>query len=620
MNIVYVVSPLLTIRRSADADTFLDKCVSTLCEFCTVSPLQSAAALRMAEPDAGDVIVFLNRADQQYETPFVDFLQKGLRNRATVLPVAMTLAERHPPAIIADRQSFDVHEKLRQRALDNGQLATIAIVFARQVMAILKPTLIAEPMHLFLSHRRFDGEEITAAFDRVLRATAQKSFRDLFDVQVGEDAQNIIEERLRTSDAVLFLDTPKTGESEWIAKELQLALSLQLPIVWIRIGSLKDRKPLAVVPAGAPHFDFPEWAPSGDDVNAQEVENIVQEAFRIHHRDYVDRLFDELGRLRDIAHVHNLELKNVDSRRMLFSLTLPRKSDRYRERPLTHLLQLFGRSPSRQDYSAFPACAKDGGYETHPKHGEHYDSAILLAATPSRPTAGIDEGGLHTDSISDYVAEINRRTAPPKPQSKRIVISGAFADCEPEFQQNMTNAVHAIVETSLRAGRAISFGAHPTFQFMIFDLAKRLRPQDFKEAVRMYVSRYFVTDATITEFQNIVQVIPTEAVSGDRPRSLTLMRKAMLEDSEAGALVVIGGKTARGGHTPGVDEEIQFARNAKLPVFVFGSVGGRSSELSAAATPTQRAGLSRMPAEFNDALASSLDYARLSQTILEALA
>ncbi len=94
----------------------------------------------------------------------------------------------------------------------------------------------------------------------------------------------------------------------------------------------------------------------------------------------------------------------------------------------------------------------------------------------------------------------------------------------------------------------------------------------------------------------------------------------MLEDSEAGALVVIGGKTARGGHTPGVDEEIQFARNAKLPVFVFGSVGGRSSELSAAATPTQRAGLSRMPAEFNDALASSLDYARLSQTILEALA
>ena len=619
MNSVYIVSPLLTIRRSSDGEAFLDRFTKTLLQFCTVSSLHSAAALRLAEPDSADVIVFLNRPDQQYETPFMNFLQKGMRNGARVLPVGMTIADRRPPDIVGDHQSFDVHEKLRQRALESAQTATIAIVFARQVLAILKPTLIAEPMHLFLSHRRLDGEEITAAFDRVLRATAQKSFRDLFDVQVGEDAQNVIEDRLRTSDAVLFLDTPKTGESEWIAKELQLALGLQLPIVWVRIGSPDNRASLRVVPSGAPHFEFPDWVPSGEDVIAKDVEEVIQEAFRIHHRDYVDRLLDEWGRLTDIAHQHKLELKTVDPRRMLFSLTLPRKSDRYRERPLTHLLQLFGRSPSRQDFTEFPACAKDGGYETHPKHGEHYDSAILLAATPSQPLAALDACGLHSDSISDYVAEISRRTVPPKTKSKRLVISGAFADCEPEFQQNMTNAVHAVVETCLRAGRDISFGAHPTFQFMIFDLAKRLRPQDFQAAIRMYVSRYFVTDATIAELQSSVQVIPTDIANGDRTRSLTLMRRAMLEDPEAGALVVIGGKTARGGHTPGVDEEIQLARSANLPVFVFGSVGGRSSELSAAASPALRAELSRLPDEVNEALANSLDYARLSEAIVASL-
>jgi SLOG cluster3 family/TIR domain len=619
MNIVYIVSPLLTLGSSVATDSFLDKCTSTLSEFCIVSPLQSAAALRMTEPDSADVIVFLNRPDVNYEKVVIDFLQKGSRSGATILPVAMTIAERHPPSIVADRQSFDVHESLRQRALDPSQSTTVAIVFARQVMSILKPTLIAEPMHLFLSRRRLDGEDITAAFDRVLRATAQKSFRDLFDVRVGEDAQHVIEERLRASDAVIFLDRPKTGESPWITKELQLALSLKLPIVWVRLGSPTNRVPLTLLPAGAPHFNFPEWNPVGEEVDAKDVEQIVQEAFSIHHRDYVDRLFDELGKLKDIAHQHNLELKSVDPRRMLYSLALPRKTERYRERPLTHLLQLFGRSPSRHDFNEFSACAKDGGYEPHPKHGAHYDSAILLAAIPSQPMASFDECGVHTDSISDYVAEITRVTTPPKSGSKRIVISGAFADCEPEFQQNMTNAVHAIVETSLRAGRNVSFGAHPTFQFMIFDLAKRLRPGDFQKAVRMYVSRHFVTEATISEFRDSAQVIPTDDVNGDRVTSLTLMRRAMLQDPDAGALVVIGGKTSRGGHVPGVDEEIQLALQAKLPVFVFGSVGGRSSELSAAATAAKRAELSRLPDKLNEELASSFDYSRLSQMIMEAL-
>ena len=74
----------------------------------------------------------------------------------------------------------------------------------------------------------------------------------------------------------------------------------------------------------------------------------------------------------------------------------------------------------------------------------------------------------------------------------------------------------------------------------------------------------------------------------DRAISLTAMRQVMLNDSEAGALVVIGGKTARGGHTPGVDEEIQLARTAGLPVYIFGSVGGRSSEISATMTLAER--------------------------------
>ena len=234
---------------------------------------------------------------------------------------------------------------------------------------------------------------------------------------------------------------------------------------------------------------------------------------------------------------------------------------------------------------------------------------------PTRTNAHLDTSGVHTDSIADYVAEIQRGVAPPATQTKRLVISGAFPDCEPEFQQNMTNAVYALVEAGLRAGIGISFGAHPTFQFMIFEVAKRLRPSDHLAAVRMYISRFFVTDATIDEFRKDAEVLAVDA-NGDRASSLTRMREAMMRDPDAAALVVIGGKKTRPGIPPGIDEEIALAREAGLPVYIIGSVGGRSSELISGMNQKERNALNDFPDAMQDLLATSLDYAALAQLVV----
>jgi hypothetical protein len=574
--------------------------------------------MQLAQPDNADAVVFFNRPDESYDRSFVRFLEKAKEARAAILPVAATKEQRQPPAVVQDKQSFDVVEQLRQRALDTSQVATAAAVFSRQVLSILKPTFSVEPMHLFLSYRRFDGEEISVRFNNALITSHQQSFRDLFDIRVGEDAQEVIEERIRESDAVIFLDTPKTGESPWITKELETALSLQLPIVWIRIGPEASRVPLKIKPLGEAHFNYPDLDMEAGAIPASAVDKIVQMAFDIHHRDYVDRLVDEIGKLTDLSRQAGFKLDIIDSRRMIYTLTLPRKPGRYRERKLTHVLQFFGRTPTKDDINGFSSCITEVGYEPHPKHGDHYDSAILLAAIPSRTSASCHECGVHTDSIGDYVSEIQRETTPNRATKKRLVISGAFADCEPEFQQNMTNAVHAITETCLRAGAEISFGAHPTFQFMIFDLAKRLRPRDFHSAVRMYISLFFATRAMVEELNNSAEVIPVDAVGEDRARSLTAMRQAMLNDSDACALVVIGGKTSRGGHSPGVDEEIQLARKSRLPVYIIGSVGGRSSELCASMPPAERAAINRLSEADNSELGVSLDYSRLAKLILDA--
>lgn len=619
MNTVYLISPELTLRTSPAANAFFQAIEDTLQEFIVVSVLRNVTQLLATEPDAGDALVIFNREDEDYLDRVAQFLRRSARRGAKILPVAITAAARRPPSSAGAAQSFDVPEQLRQRALSSSQVGTIAKVFARQLLSILRPTLVTEPMHLFLSHRRLDGEDLTAAFTRLRTTSTNGSFRDLFDVRMGEDAQEVIDARLTESDAVIFLDTPKTGESIWIARELRGALQRGLPIVWVKVGPEEGRVPLKVKPAETPHFRLTDIDPLTQEIPIELVEQIVHEAARIHHRDYVDRLFSEFLRLRDIAEEHGIGLKQINPQRMLYCLTLPRPQDRYKQRPLTHLLQLFGRTPTRQDIGAFADCAAAGGYQAHPEYGHHYDSAILLAATPPRPVPAFDNAGIHTDSIGDYVAEIERVTTPQIRGRKRIVISGAFPDCEPEFQQNMTAAVHAMSEAALRSGPGLSFGAHPTFQFMMFDLAKRLRPEDFRRALRMYVSKFFVTDAAVAEFQDNAEVFATDAINGDRAQSLTLMRRRMLSDPDAGALVVIGGKTSRGGHIPGIDEEIAIAREMRLPVFILGSVGGRSSEIISEMTPLHRAALNGQSEAINEAFAKDVDYSRLAQIVVKAI-
>lgn len=615
MNNAYLISPEATVN-SPTATAFAVAVYRTLQDFLPVVELRTASQLLASEPQAGDAVIVFNREDANYSEPVAQFLRRTAAAGAKILPVASSIASRRPPDTAGTSQSFDLHDQLRQRALTESQSDTVAMVFARQLLSVMNPTLVSEPMSLFLSHRRLDGEDLTAAFTRRRTTTTDRAFRDLFDIKVGEDAQEVIDARLRESDAVVFLDTPKSGESPWIAKELRGALELGLPIVWVQIGAATGRTDLQVKPAERPHFTLPDLDPCTQEISVEDIEKIVHETLVIHRRDYVDRLLSEFSRLRDFAIENGIELSPIEPRKMLYRLTLPRPQNRYAQRPLTHLLQLFGRTPTSRDIGEFPSCACAIGYEAHPKHGHHYDSAILLAATPPRTTATWNAAGVHTDSITDYVAEIERVTKPLSPVPKRIVISGAFPDCEPAFQQNITAAVHAVAETALRSGLRLSFGAHPTFQFLLFDLAKRLRPDDFRLALRMYISKYFATEGMILEAQRSADVIATNVVADDRAQSLTLMRSSMLSDPEAAALVVIGGKTSKGGHRPGIDEEIAIAQKRGLPIFIFGSVGGRSSEIVAGLSAKDRIALNGQTEEINELFVRDIDYSRLMQIIV----
>lgn len=618
---VYIIHPALTVPGEALAETFYAECKNELEQHLDVITVKTNAVMSTSQPGSADALIFFNRPDQSYDPALMSFFGETARAGAEVFPVALTLPARVPPVEFQNRQSFDVTEQLRQRDLTQANLATVATVFARIVVSRLQPTLSNERMRLFISHRRLDGEELAAAFHKQLMLQAQAGFRDLIDVRVGQDAQEQIETNLLQSDAVIFLDTPKTGESAWVARELELALTLNLPIIWVKIGSDDNRVKLRVVPAGKPHFELPDVPLSESAVPQGLADAVIHTAFRV-SRETASRVFDQLRRLKHIAGEGKIHLAEVDRTKLLYSVKIPRKGFRYPQRPITHLIQFYGRWPKDDDESGFLPLICQLGYASHPDHGPVYDTALLVAPIPGQAIEYGAEKLIYVDSLDEYVNALEQyilttTTVAPR---RGLLISGAFPDSEPEFQQRLIDAVHTFVRATLERQGSIIFGGHPTFTPLVFEIARRRRPKDFKTAVRLYLSRYFVKDVELLEYEKSATVSAVESVDNDRGESLTKMRREMIGDKHVAGFVAIGGKTKAGGHTPGVDEEIRLAREAGLPVFLIGSAGGRAAEIGAelsAAGWVER--INGLTAEQNQELLVSLDYGMLANMILKEL-
>ncbi len=615
---VYLIAPGLTIGLDPAASTFYGAYRLELEGQVETSTIASESALCSTSPDEGSIIVYFNKheGDPRYSQPFLDFMRAAIIAQCEIFPIAITYEHRRPPELLAEKQSYDVHEKLRERRLEKTQVETVATAFSRQVLARLQPTLCVDDMTLFLSYRRFDGENIAAAIHDLLTLSNQNVFRDLNKVLVGKDAQDEIEKNLRASNAVVFLDTPKSGESEWIARELRYALALNLPIIWVRFGPDESRAKLPVSPADKPHFVFEKMDVSDEKVNASLVEDIIHRAFQA-YREHATRMFSQLRRMQFHQHEGRIELEVLDKKRLEYEVKIPRENGRYMERPLTHVIGLYTKKPSDAEHHIFKQDLERIGYSCHPRAGCNYDAAFLLTSIPMLSGQKIEDYR-YTDSFANYIDVLERRIL-PKPETvdsnnKGIIISGAFPDCEPQYQQNVTNAVHAFAAATLNLGYTVIFGSHPTFQHLIFDTARIRRPDDYASSIRMYISRYFTTDQLISELKDFATVIATDELT-DRAESLTLMRKEMISDPLAGCMIVIGGKGARPNVSPGVDEEIELALARKLPVYLVGSAGGRAAELAMRYSQEAGCKLNNSSVELNRELLVSVDYSVLAMRI-----
>lgn len=553
------------------------------------------------------IIVFNEHAmNEDKENGCIEFLLKAIEKKIEIWPVAIDQNSRKPQGIISKKQSYDVWEQLRSRKLDERYLKTIAKVFSRKIIARTFPTCYCENGEVFLSHRRIDGEEIAAQiYDKmVVQSKETTPFRDVVNVKVGDEAQEVIDREMEKSDIFVFIHTPAAGESDWILKELRFALLRNIPILWVQIND-PDIDALKLKPSDKPHLKYQLEDFEKEESIVHIVDEILQKAFEL----IMDRSNQVLGYIETIENVFGEQLEVVSQEKMIYHVSAVRKGYHYPQRNIEQYYQIFGRTPTLDDARKLKA------------ELNIVDADSIAIITNRVVTCSVQEMVVF-DAIQDFCYHWSKYMAEEREEEKsmEIIISGAFPDCDEIYKQSLTDALVLFAKVIIRGGYQLTFGAHPTFQELFFDVAKEIEPKKYKNMLNMYISKWFLEDSDERrkEFNDKCKVFVTDKKE-DRLSSLSEMRKVMIQRDEVKAVICLGGKIKKNREEEGMREEIALAREKGIPVFVVGSVGGCSAVVAKEYENNGFVGLNDAAEELNLMFMKDIDYFGMAQNMLNYL-
>lgn len=532
------------------------------------------------------------------------FLERALECNVQIWPIALDRDARTPMGIISNRQSYDVWEQLRCRDLNERYLITLAKMFSRKIIARVYPTCYCEKGEIFLSHRRIDGEEITAKiYERILVQVREATpFRDVLNVKAGDEAQSVIDEAMENSDVFVFIHTPESGKSDWILKELRFALLRNIPILWIQIDNA-DIDSLRIKPSDSPHFKYSTEDFSKAGKLTVIIDEILEKSFEL----IMERSNQVLGYMEYIESMFGDSLSAIDEKKMIYHISMERKGYHYPQRNIEQYYQLYGRTPSRNDASKL----KDELENTK------VDSVAILT---NRVVSSSLREGVVFDSIHDFCYYWDRYITGDKKRTEKmeIVISGAFPDSDEIFKQSLSDALVLFSKAIIRSGYDLTFGAHPTFQELFYEVVREMEPDDYKDRLHMYISEWFLEKGSEQEkkYHQKYRLYMTDK-KGDLPHSLSEMRKKMIQRESVKALVCLGGKIKENKEEEGIREEIELAREFNIPVFVVGSVGGCSSEVAMEYKKNGWDKLNNASAKINQNFLEGIDYYGIAKEMLQ---
>lgn len=605
---VFIIEPRMTMAEVKYANEFHDEVVRQLMQYGVECYLVNDNNIQRTKRELvkESLILVYNEhcINSVCNSNVQKFLERALECNVQIWPIALDRDARTPMGIISNRQSYDVWEQLRCRDLNERYLITLAKMFSRKIIARVYPTCYCEKGEIFLSHRRIDGEEITAKiYERILvQAREATPFRDVLNVKAGDEAQSVIDEAMENSDVFVFIHTPESGKSDWILKELRFALLRNIPILWIQIDNA-DIDSLRIKPSDSPHFKYSTEDFSKAGKLTVIIDEILEKSFEL----IMERSNQVLGYMEYIESMFGASLSAIDEKKMIYHISMERKGYHYPQRNIEQYYQLYGRTPSRNDASKL----KDELENTK------VDSVAILT---NRVVSSSLREGVVFDSIHDFCYYWDRYITGDKKRTEKmeIVISGAFPDSDEIFKQSLSDALVLFSKAIIRSGYDLTFGAHPTFQELFYEVVREMEPDDYKDRLHMYISEWFLEKGSEQEkkYHQKYCLYMTDK-KGDLPHSLSEMRKKMIQRESVKALVCLGGKIKENKEEEGIREEIELAREFNIPVFVVGSVGGCSSEVAMEYKKNGWDKLNNASAKINQNFLEGIDYYGIAKEMLQ---
>lgn len=567
---VIICEPKLTMKVTDNANIFLGFCRKILDTYVTnklyISSSFHIDQLLADSVDVNDIFVFFNAENGVYDSKFLRLIKKYNEAQSRIWAIAMEKKPecRRPPEPVSDKQSFDVSCRNENRNPMKNNMRAIAQIFARKIIAQTLSPLYRDEVLYFVSHRRNDGEHIAAKLaDELRNLTRERNvYRDVVNVEVGDDAQKDIDRNLSMSDVLIFLQTEEVQKSPCIMKELCYALIYDIPILWIQIDDASYSN-MEIHPGECPMLCY-----RSEEFDCQErlveiADEIEEKCFQL-IMNSSNQVYSYIEYLRDLNNADKIRLTGVSNAILAYEVEYKEKTrDIYDEGIKRHYIQCFGRNPQEKDIENFIQKVKNA--EIYEKN----DRLFLLSNHGQREKI-IGDAKIAEENFDDYIMNLeNVSGVKRQKRNKRIILSGAFPDCDEIYKNSLLEAVSVYSREIIKNGYTLVFGAHPTFQKLIFDIGE-LYAQDVKYSIEMHMDKAYLDEYDLEELEEKCTLVLSDG--------LHEMRESMICKKKSELLICLGGKIKEDKLQQGVDIEVELAKYVNIPIALVGTVGGRSSE------------------------------------------
>lgn len=569
MNVIFC-KPELTMTELEAATTFFQECSEILGSYVPnvqyISTSFQMNQLLAQEASKNDIFVFFTSEKGEYTDTVLKLIRKYNDVQSRIWAIAMegTPECRRPPEPVTDKQSFDVASRKENRNPLKNNIKAIAQLFARKIVAQTLSPLYRDEVLYFISHRRKDGERIAAKLADGLRLLTRERnvYRDVVNVKVGDDAQKDIDKHLAVSDVVIFLQTEEAQDSSYIIKELCYALVNDIPVLWIQIDNATyDR--MEIRPGQGPVLSYGSEEFESPDRLEEIVDEVEDMCFQL-IMNSSNQVYSYIEYLNEMRSAGKIKMINDNNSALAYGIEYREKTrDLYDPGIRKHYIQCFGRNPKEDDIQNFIDKVKqEDSYNKHDR--------LFLLSSHGRRDKSVRDSKVIEENYDDYLMNLENVSGVRRQQrNKRIILSGAFPDGDEIYEASLLEALVVYSREIIKNGYTLVFGAHPTFQKLIFDIGS-LYASDVKYSIEMHMSKAYLKQYDVEDLQEKCTLILAD--------TLEEMRENMICKEKSEMIICLGGKIKPDKSQQGVDIEVDLAKKVNIPVALVGTVGGRSSE------------------------------------------